>query len=282
MRDKSKNNFCFILYNYIHVKYIHVVETHKLKINQLLGIKEMKVCTYVNIQVAYLDHLNGGGMGFGQQYIPIVRDRIGRVGHVFEFCAGPGFIGFSLLAHNLCERLTLADVNPEAIAVCRETIRRNKLEARVSTYLSDGLDGIPDTERWDLVVGNPPHFFCTSMEEYATDIKGCDPNFEIHRRFYRGVRKFLTPSGSVLLQENGNGSTKSDFELMIAEGGLEIADVFKISPVHLYHYMDFARFARCLNPGMMKRYLKSAKRTRANIIQVTTPIYFIWSKQKSQ
>lgn len=246
----------------------------------------MKACTYGNIQVAYLDHLQGGGLGFGQQYIPVVRERIGRVGHVFEFCAGPGFIGFSLLAHNLCERLTLADVNPEAIAVCRETIRRNKLEARVSTYVSDGLDSIPDTEKWDLVVGNPPHYFCASKEEYATNIMGLDPNFEIHRRFYRNVRKFLTPSGSVLLQENGNGSTKSDFESMIAEGGLEIADVFKISPVHLRHYLDFARLARCLNPYAVLKYLKSAKKMKLRIVQATppfvTPLYFIWSKQKSQ
>ena len=35
---------------------------------------------------------------------------------------------------------------------------RNGLQDRVRVYLSDGLNGIPSSEKWDLVVSNPPHF----------------------------------------------------------------------------------------------------------------------------
>ena len=34
----------------------------------------------------------------------------------------------------------------------------NGLAERVAVYRSDNLDGIRAFERWDLVVGNPPHF----------------------------------------------------------------------------------------------------------------------------
>jgi tRNA1(Val) A37 N6-methylase TrmN6 len=37
-------------------------------------------------------------------------------------------------------------------------VAQNGLAERVAVYPSDNLDSIPAFERWDLVVGNPPHF----------------------------------------------------------------------------------------------------------------------------
>src|SRR6266567_986061 len=72
---------------------------------------------YGDVNVHYKRHLDGGGSSFGQEYIPFLRDRgMPRQARVFEWCAGPGFIGFSLLGFGLCETLCLADVNPEALA----------------------------------------------------------------------------------------------------------------------------------------------------------------------
>jgi methylase of polypeptide subunit release factors len=76
----------------------------------------------------------------------------------FEWCAGPGFIGFSLLGAGLTETLCLADINPQAVAACRRSINDNALAARANVYLSDNLANIPQSEQWDLVVGNPPWF----------------------------------------------------------------------------------------------------------------------------
>src|SRR3989338_5465633 len=113
---------------------------------------------YGEIEVAWLLELNGGGMTHGQQFIPVVKRVCGKVGRAFEFCAGPGFIGFSLLAEGLCRYLCVADANPLAVEALKETVRRNRLIDRVSVYLSDGLKGIPKTEKWDLVEPTPPHF----------------------------------------------------------------------------------------------------------------------------
>jgi hypothetical protein len=69
--------------------------------------------TYGGIRVHYKRHLDGGGSGFGQDFIPFLRGRgIPKQARAFEWCAGPGFIGFSLLGHGLCETLCLADINP--------------------------------------------------------------------------------------------------------------------------------------------------------------------------
>ena len=78
---------------------------------------------YKNIKVSYSWRLNGGGIILAYEFVRIISKKISKVDHVFEYCAGPGFIGFALLANNLCDRLTLADVNPKAIEAIKETIK---------------------------------------------------------------------------------------------------------------------------------------------------------------
>lgn len=221
-----------------------------------------------------------GGSGFGQQYIPVVKEKIGRVNHIFEFCAGPGFIGFSLLANNLCEKLTLTDVNPEAVELCKETVKNNNLESRVSVYASDCLDNIPEAEKWDLVVGNPPHWVCVDENERQKDILSFDPNLEIHRKFYQDIKKFLKPSGSVLLQENKKATSIGDFREMIEGNGLKIIDVFQYTPPHEQEknkILPKSVFSSCwkiFNPYRVFRYLKRRGGHHRK------GYYFIWCKLK--
>ena len=94
-----------------------------------------------------------------RRLIPFLRDRcMPRQARVFEWCAGPAFIGFSMLGHGLCETLCLADINPMAVTACRRTIASNGLGGSVTVYHSDDLSAIPVEEQWDLVVSNPPFF----------------------------------------------------------------------------------------------------------------------------
>jgi len=208
---------------------------------------------YKGICVCYRPHLDGGGKGFGQEFLRVMKERFKKVDHLFEFCAGPGFIGFSLLANDFCNRLTLSDINPEACQACAETVRNNGLENKVTIYVSDVLDKIPEHEKWDLVVSNPPHW--QSMEDArfregysgGNDIRKFDFNFEIHKRFFRDVRKHLKPDGSILLQENGLATKVEDFSEMIEENKLKIIDTFKAKPLTLF---------QCMLQGKGLRYTK--------------------------
>ena len=116
-------------------------------------LRPWRTVRYGDVRVHYKKHLDGGGSSFGQGYIPFLKTRgMPKQPRVFEWCSGPAFIGFSLLAHGLCETLCLADINEDAIEACRRTIRTNRLADRVSLYRSDNLTAIPASERWDLVV----------------------------------------------------------------------------------------------------------------------------------
>jgi 16S rRNA G966 N2-methylase RsmD len=187
----------------------------------LRHLKPWRSATFGGIKVSFKTHLDGGGSSFGQDFIPFLRGRgMPKVLRVFEWCAGPGFIGFSILSHGLCDSLCVADINPEAVAACRRTIRVNGLDGQVSAYHSDNLDSIPFTERWDLVVSNPPHF-----DDSTQDLRSSDGGWRSHRKFFASVGLFLNPGGVIVLQENNAGSTVDDFRPLIEEAGLSIVFV---------------------------------------------------------
>jgi methylase of polypeptide subunit release factors len=198
--------------------------------------------TFAGVEVYSQRHLDGGGSGFGQDYIRLFQKLgVPRQGRIFEWCAGPGFIGFSLLAHGFGETLCLADVNPHAIAACRRTVARNDLADRVSLYVSDNLGGIPSSERWDLVVGNPPHF----IDDMIGDLRGHDPDWRIHRAFFDSVGRHLNAGGMIVLQENNRGSTVETFRSMIESAGLSVVFTQLDSPVRTpkdhFYFIGIAR-----------------------------------------
>jgi SAM-dependent methyltransferase len=210
-----------------------------------------KFARYGDIRVAYRANLDGGGRGFGQSFVPVVRDLTGKVGRVYEFCAGPGFIGFSLLANGLCDSLCLSDINPEAVEAARATVRRNGLETRVAVYESDGLGQIPAEEKWDLVVSNPPHF----RNSFQDSIRHHDPDWDIHRRFYAGIARHLRPGGSVLLQENYAGSEDDEFDEMISCGRLRRIASFMHTDRRRKNFCDsyFFLWSRLVNDSVELR-----------------------------
>jgi predicted RNA methylase len=205
-------------------------------------LKPWQQVRYGDIQVHFKDHLDGGGRTSGLDYLPMFRDfGLPRQPRVFEWCAGPAFIGFALLGYGFCDSLCVADINPEAIAVCRRTVQTNGLTSRVAVYHSDNLDGIPAIERWDLVVGNPPHFADRSPGE----LRYYDADWQLHRQFFATVDRFLKPGGMIVLLENNVGSTAETFRGIIEEAGFSIVfarnDERRRTPYPRIYFIGIAR-----------------------------------------
>ena len=176
------------------------------------------VAVYDGIAVFDRPQQHRGGMAFGRDF-PRVLNELGvrRCSRLFEFCSGPGYIGYSLLAAGWAETLALSDIEAGAIATARRTAAYNGLEDRVSAYVSDALDQIPGTERWDVVVANPPHFLPDPAR--PEDIQVFDRDWCLHRRFYGAVERHMRPGGLVIVAENRAGSDPELFEQMIRAGG---------------------------------------------------------------
>jgi len=181
--------------------------------------------------VHYKDWLDGGGSSFGQEMIPFLQDRgMPRQARAFEWCAGPAFIGFSMLGHGLCQTLCLADINPMAVKACRRTIAANGLGGSVTVYHSDNLSAISVEEQWNLVVGNPPFF-----DHGAFHLRAHDRGWHLHREFFATIGRFLCPGGIIVLQENNLGSTAETFREMIEAAGFAIVFVDGCAPQRTPH-----------------------------------------------
>jgi 23S rRNA G2069 N7-methylase RlmK/C1962 C5-methylase RlmI len=115
------------------------------------------------------------------------------------------------------------------------------LAERVAVYQSDNLDGIPASEQWDLVVGNPPHFVDISPGE----LRFHDEDWKLHRRFFSAIGGFLKPGGMIVLLENNRGSTAETFRNMIDAAGLSIVFVHNCegrrTPYTRIYYLGIAQ-----------------------------------------
>ncbi len=189
------------------------------------------------IKVYYTKTLNGGGADFGQDYIDFIGATFPPQQRIFEWCSGPAFIGFSLLAHGLCNTLCLADVNPLAVQACLKTIRENRLEDKVTVYLSDNLTDIPSSEKWDLVVANPPHFKSICTKKVSPEIIFLDRDWILHKEFYKNVGKFLKEDGALVIQENSLRSTIDSFKDMIESNGFSIVGTPVCNLDSRYYYI---------------------------------------------
>jgi methylase of polypeptide subunit release factors len=185
------------------------------------------------IQVHYDSWMDGGGTWFGQEYVDIIQQRYParKFDCCYEWCSGPGYIGFSILAHELAQNLCLSDRYDSAIDhAVTATVRHNRLQDRVSAYVGSSLCILPEHEQFDLVVANPPHYLeCPGDDNYQRI--AVDVNWQAHQDFFAHIGQHLTDDGIILLQENQAGSLNGveDFRPFIEHNNLKITDCFRSS-----------------------------------------------------
>lgn len=224
-----------------------------------------------DIEVCYTPELDGDGSSMAPLFVDYLKANYANrlpFACAFEWCAGPGFIGFALLAEKVCRRLVLADINSKALDAARATVYNNALDDRVAIYHGDNLAAVPASEKFDLVVGNPPNFFCLNPAHpaYARlkgDLRPNDPDWRLHRAFYQTIPSFLSDDAILCIEEVDPYATKcympnagmedplwgpepfdirarppiEDFVPMISQAGLEYIATERLPhpsvPVHL-------------------------------------------------
>ena len=236
--------------------------------DELLSIK------YGEINVRYYVDVGTGGMDFGQDFVPAVRQRFGKVASICDFAAGNGFIGFALLAAGLCDRLCLTDMNPRAIEACKQTIKENGLEGKVFVYQSEGLKDVPASEIWNLVVGNLPHYN-GSEAQYKEHMKDWDPEWRIHKELYSNVSAHLAPDGSVMTVEDTNASKPEMWEKIINDCGLKFMKAFRQQEIRKIsgNVIRNARLNKMSWIDMIKAGMRLA-------MKPSYPYYFVWGMKK--
>jgi hypothetical protein len=192
-----------------------------------------------DITLTFPGHLDGGGPLFMDDFTHAVKTYGGKshYARAFEWCSGPAIMGFRLLAENLVDTLACSDYYERANQNVRDNAQANQLAGRVQCYQSHSLTQIPDHEKWDLVVGNPPHCF-PPMEDIIQQISDyqknpalalntlrilADPGMQTHRDFFQHVGNYLTPDADIFIYEP---YVLDEIDCMVHDGGLRIAGLY--------------------------------------------------------
>ena len=217
--------------------------------------------------IFYTPQTNGGGDYFFPEYLDLVIENYGRVHHIMEWCSGPGFIGYGMVACNICDRLTLLDKFEPAIEIAKKTASNSKTKdidladpekiyhrricPRVKIYHSDNCSVLPEDEKIDLVVGNPPHFECKEdaikalsklggtplFNDHLSEIL-LDPNWDAHRDMFNELSTRLSDDGRICLQLHSGGSDVDTFKPMVEEAGLRITARMESAQYQDIYYME--------------------------------------------
>jgi release factor glutamine methyltransferase len=124
-------------------------------------------------------------------------------GPVLELCSGAGQIGLLAVADN-DRRLVCVDLSPVACDYARRNAAGAGMADRVEVR-EGGIDEVlRDSERFALVVADPPWVRRTEVGRYPEDpllaIDGGDDGMDVAWLCIDAARRHLLPGGSLLLQ----------------------------------------------------------------------------------
>lgn len=194
-----------------------------------------------DFDVYYHEMLEGDGTTNGQDFPNVIRyfHPGRRFRHCLDWCSGAGFIGFRLLADQLCDKVTLHDAFEPAVRACRQTIdlMPDRYQGRAQAYCAPDLSWLEPGHEFDLVVGNPPPArtyadFDVRPENYDHGFDNynrifVDPDWAAHRDFVNNINRNLAPGAVVLIKNNFARVSKGDWEPLLKGTGLRIVRAFR-------------------------------------------------------
>lgn len=158
--------------------------------------------------------------------IRLIRERGLKDLRVLDICCGVGIIGLTIFSRlrqdSILKSVAFGDINIFNLNSLHRTLKINKLDGLIGSeiqyWLSDGLKNIPQGEKFDIIVSNPPHFFKSDFtsDQLVPDKLGTyDADWAFHSSFYSRCHDYLTEEGEVWFLENGRAAKESDFKPFI-------------------------------------------------------------------
>ena len=124
---------------------------------------------------------------------------------VLDVCTGSGCIIISLAKLAGLGRAAACDISAEALAVAGRNAQRH--EADVEFYQGDLFE--PITDRYDMIVSNPPYIASGEIEELMPEVREYEPELALdggkdglifYRRLAKEAGAHLTSGGFVLFE----------------------------------------------------------------------------------
>jgi release factor glutamine methyltransferase len=140
---------------------------------------------------------------------------------VLDLGTGSGAIGLAIKANRVNSTVTLLDASQASLAVASSNAV--SLGLAVHTLQSNWFENVPNNERFDLIVSNPPyiadgdaHLAALKHEPLMALTSGVD-GLDAIRRIVQDAPRYLKPGGWLLL-EHGYDQAAAVRALLLAQG----------------------------------------------------------------
>lgn len=153
----------------------------------------------------------------------------GEGARVLDLCAGSGCVGLAVAANVPNCRVVLGELSEGALRTCKQNVRRNQLNARVTCLSVDALEA-PSSALWDfdVIVCNPPYIPTGDIDGLEPSVKDYEPHMALDGGedgldFYRVIAakwKSALRLGGALVFEVGIGQAPQ-VEDILAQNGYE-------------------------------------------------------------
>lgn len=154
---------------------------------------------------------------------------------IVDIGAGSGILAICAAKELPRARVTAVDISPAALAVARDNAADHGMTERIAFVEGDLLGGLPDEQRFDFVVSNPPYITTAEMATLAVDVAKHEPRIaleagprgtEIMERLIPEAAARLRPGGWLLMEISPQLSAAVT-ELIASDGRFEPATISK-------------------------------------------------------
>ncbi len=153
----------------------------------------------------------------------------GEGARVLDLCAGSGCVGLAVASQVPACRVVLGELSEGALRVCKQNVRRNELNARVTCLSINAMES-PASALWDfdVIACNPPYIPTGDIAGLDRSVRDYEPHMALDGGedgldFYRFISskwKSALRLGGALIFEVGIGQAPQ-VEDILAQNGFE-------------------------------------------------------------
>lgn len=127
---------------------------------------------------------------------------------VCDVGTGSGCVAIAIAKNAKCS-LTALDISAEAIALAEQNAVEHQVQQRIQFLQSDLFAACDDSQKFDLIVSNPPYIGTAEMESLAPDVKDFEPHAalfagedgtDVIQRLVDQSRSHLNPGGQLMFE----------------------------------------------------------------------------------
>ena len=128
---------------------------------------------------------------------------------ILDLCTGSGCVAVAIAFHHKTAQMTATDLSPAALEITKENAAKHAVGDRIQYGEGDLFAALPQPERFDLIVSNPPYVAEREIESLPADVRNHEPllalragsqGLDVISRLVAQAPQYLNPGGSLLIE----------------------------------------------------------------------------------